>query len=119
MDDLKKVLMDMYNEFKNLDYVEYYQPYNHKSISLNGVDDYEDFFIDLNSLVQNDYSSNKSFGCCKTARKPYDKIVVAYLIILAHYGLLEASSDGDEDDWKAGHQIAKRFVPDCKITLKE
>lgn len=41
---------------------------------------------------------------CKTARKPYDTVVVACLAILKHYlkGLIVVSSDGCCEDWADG-----------------
>lgn len=41
------------------------------------------------------------FQFCKTARKPYDKAVVALLILANHHapGVWEISSDGDGEDW--------------------
>jgi hypothetical protein len=52
--------------------------------------------------------SENSFHFCKTARKPYDKVVVACLLILKrHLGdLIEVSSDGDCCDWWSGQIIA-------------
>ncbi|HEX5426548.1 MAG TPA: hypothetical protein VFW94_23575 [Candidatus Acidoferrales bacterium] len=42
-----------------------------------------------------------AFDCCKTARKPYDLVVCAALIVArAHAGpLIDVSSDGDLEDW--------------------
>lgn len=46
------------------------------------------------------YGSNK-WNFCKTARKPYDALVVTLLQLLSKFGLCEWDSDGyeDEDDF--------------------
>lgn len=50
-----------------------------------------------------------SSNFCKTARKPYDTVVVACLTILKHYlgDLIEISSDGCRNDWTEGVDFAK------------
>lgn len=42
------------------------------------------------------------FQFCKTARKPYDRVVVALLILANHHapGVWKISSDGDPDEWQ-------------------
>jgi len=49
------------------------------------------------------------FEFCKTARKPYDKYVVACLILAKfHFGdAIEISSDGDLEDWEDGLCLAQ------------
>ncbi len=44
------------------------------------------------------------FQFCKTAYKPYDKVVVAVLAVAAEHApdTIVVSSDGDKDDWQAG-----------------
>ena len=49
--------------------------------------------------------SSANFAFCKTARKPYDTIVVACLLVAKHHlgAAIEVSSDGDwEDEWLNG-----------------
>ena len=46
------------------------------------------------------------FGCCKTARKPYDEIVVGILDYANALGLLKFTSDGNPDDLAAGERLA-------------
>ena len=50
------------------------------------------------------------FNFTKTARKPYDTVVVACLIILKHYlgRSVEVSSDGARDDWQEGLKLVHR-----------
>jgi hypothetical protein len=65
----------------------------------NGPDlDHETFAI--NRVKQTD-----SWDFCKTARKPYDVVVTALLIILAHDYGFEVSSDGDAEEWEAGEKL--------------
>lgn len=60
--------------------------------------------------------SGKSF--CKTARKPYDVVVVACLCILKYRlgPLFSAGSDGCTLEWEAGAQLASRVL-DRKIKV--
>jgi hypothetical protein len=72
-------------------------------ITLNGQGpdmDHETFFISR--------GGHREF--CKTARKPYDVVVVACLTFLAaDYGF-EVSSDGDVEDWEAGVELAEKAL---------
>ena len=45
---------------------------------------------------------------CKTARKPYDAVVVALLVYGAELGGLTWSSDGDQPDHEAGYALLGR-----------
>ncbi len=56
---------------------------------------------------------------CKTARKPYDAVVVAILCYLETVwsGRCRASSDGDEDEWKDGLALARRALPERAAEL--
>jgi hypothetical protein len=52
---------------------------------------------------------------CKTARCPYDVVVVAMLEAAAQLGLLsEYSSDGDPLDLQQGRQLFYKVWPKCK-----
>ena len=71
--------------------------------------DYESFYVSLDD-------SHYKFGCCKTARKPYDIAVCLALLCLAdefgedfHY-----SSDGDIEDGEEGWGVAKRVFNQVK-----
>lgn len=51
----------------------------------------------------------KYWSFCKTARKPYDKFVVACLILAEELGIIEGwSSDGDDEDHIEGRELLKR-----------
>lgn len=76
---------------------------NRTHIIFNGVNEnsHETFCLSHNST---------DFGFCKTARKPYDKICQALLIIASHYNKhFEYSSDGDETDWEQVNKIMKDY----------
>lgn len=63
-------------------------------IMFNGVGEegHETFLLELKP---------KNFEFCKTARKPYDLLVCATLLLAEHHapGVLEISSDGDREEW--------------------
>lgn len=76
----------------------------------------EENYIGLNGTKENNewhesfYLSDKNdgFNFCKTARKPYDKVVVAILvaaIIQEVPGYKTISSDGDVNDWEEGIKL--------------
>ena len=56
--------------------------------------------------------NDRWFDFCKTARKPYDILVCASLLVLkAHLGdWLELSSDGTWDEWKPARALCKRVL---------
>lgn len=68
-------------------------------LSINGVGDesHETFIIRRKDLT---------WDFCKTARKPYDAVITAVLI-LARYTFpdFSVSSDGDWEDWSIGREI--------------
>lgn len=68
-----------------------------------GMDGHETMGIDRTSM---------SWDFCKTARKPYDTAVTAVLAYLdTVVGSLDATSDGDHEDWEAGIGLAKLALP--------
>ena len=76
-----------------------------EGIDFNGVEDdgHETMSIDRTSM---------SWDLCKTARKPYDTAVTAILAYLdTVVGSLQATSDGDREDWEAGVGLAKLALP--------
>ena len=78
---------------------------NEETIFFNGAGDdgHETFFIK---------PTGTDFEFCKTAYKPYDKIVTAVLaVIKEHAGdAIRVSSDGDEKDWQEGLAYAKKVL---------
>jgi len=69
-------------------------------IEFNGIGpaSHETFFIDRNDL-------GGRFAFCKTARKPYDAAVVALLSYMEGLGLIEFTSDGNNDDLEEGRRL--------------
>lgn len=55
---------------------------------------------------------NRAGGFVKTARKPYDTVIVACLAILQYRlgNAFKVSSDGDSSDWNAGIALASRVI---------
>lgn len=68
-------------------------------------------------ILREHFRDNPDFTFCKTARKPYDAVVVACLTVLQHRlkGAVKVASDGDAKDWETGVAIAKR-VTKLKLT---
>jgi len=77
-----------------------------------GSDAHEDFSLRAT------YKENlDEFNFCKTARKPYDVVVVACLLILKYHlkELIHVSSDGFSEDWQEGQELAQRFLKTREI----
>lgn len=76
-----------------------------KGIYFNGIgdDSYEGFYL-AKTIEEND-----DFEFCKTARQPYDVVVVACLIILNNYcsSVFQIESDGKKDEWKDGQKLVR------------
>lgn len=88
--DIRTILKDEYFNKINLDEL----LINRSDIMFNGLgeNEHETFYLN---------NKPTDFACCKTAKKPYDKLVQAVLIISCHYNPnFEFSSDGDFTDWK-------------------
>ena len=59
------------------------------------------------------------FAFCKTARKPYDDLVVACLVALKHhFPEVKVSSDGDDAEWRNGAwEPCTGGIPLCQTVL--
>ena len=70
--------------------------------------------------IREHFNENFEFNFCKTARKPYDLVVVACLSILKfHLGpAFEVSSDGDYHDWTDGVNFANKILRRSKNLIK-
>jgi len=94
---IKEIVDEAYKEgIIQKDYNEKKPPIvNEKEIIFNGVgeDGHETFYYSVNE--------RDSFHFCKTARKPYDEVVMKVLIVLAKYlPAIRVYSDGDfEEEW--------------------
>lgn len=86
---------------------------DHISFNGQGPDfDHETFYIPAKRELPYDGASPDRLGWafCKTARKPYDVVVVACLTFLqSDYGF-EVSSDGDVNEWEAGVKLAEEAL---------
>lgn len=75
-------------------------------VHLNGSrgNDHEDF------VLAEHVRQNVAFEFCETARKPYDVVVTAALIVLKHYlgSDIEVSSDGYAEEWMPGLLLATK-----------
>jgi hypothetical protein len=80
---------------------------NDNQISLNGVDDdsHESFVITRLRRTAMAYElegdadfTEGMFDFCKTARKPYDSVVVSILLYLNSFDNITVTSDGDDFD---------------------
>lgn len=83
-------------------------------IDFNGTGDlgHENFVLREHFSQCFDHPRRPGFNFCKTARKPYDRVVVACLATLKHYlgDLIDVDSDGDFDDWFDGVALAKEAL---------
>lgn len=67
-------------------------------------------------------NAESSFDFCKTARKPYDALVTACLLLIKEiYGdTVKVSSDGEWHEWRAGrHLYEKTFNVSPKFPFVE
>ena len=57
--------------------------------------------IKIGEFQKPDKGTGKYFDCCKTAFRPYDVAVTAFLIIAKHYlkDTIQIESDGEEEQW--------------------
>lgn len=65
-------------------------------IIFNGIGNagHETFYVERNTEA--------AFNCCKTARKPYDMVVMAVLLLMDHFApeVWRISSDGGRSEWQ-------------------
>ncbi len=74
-------------------------------VALNGVTEE----LEHESFIA-DFSGNGKWDFCKTAKKPYDVVVVASLIALEKLDIImEWTSDGDPQDHAKGHELFNKF----------
>lgn len=81
----------------------------------NGDEGHETFVLERKRRAKRDYEDaaeykrDGSFNFCKTARKPYDAVVTAVLLIAAHVApnAIKLSSDGENTDWARGLAMAQ------------
>lgn len=83
--------------------------------------DHETFLITAKRELPYDGANPDILGWsfCKTARKPYDVLVVATLAYLAQNWGFEIGSDGGPDDWVEGLKLASDVLGEdvpCPLT---
>jgi hypothetical protein len=100
---------------------------NVDEVRFNGIGDdgHETFYISRVDTPRA-WSEDKStvFGFCKTARKQYDALVTASLLLAHKYldGEIEISSDGSVGEWQDGVKLVNEKVGKLNgfwIELKE
>jgi len=79
---------------------------------------HETFVLCRKTWIQPDYRNDKQtlFSFCKTARKPYDLMVQACLILYKFYFKDDVSifSDGDDEDWSEAFKFIATALPHGK-----
>ena len=92
-------------------------------ILFNGVGDdgHETFVFTREVAEEPTYRKGEGdFQFCKTARKPYDEIVVACLIAASEMGVITWSSDGEgEDDYLTDGNALLREVIAAEVTAAD
>ena len=108
----KKEIGHMLSESKLVDKTA--KPDNFNGI---GEEAHETFWLPKTLREQtggDDFTKNNTyhFHFCKTARKDYDILVVASLVILKNNikDDIELSSDGDFEEWHEGMELAKKYT---------
>lgn len=83
----------------------------------------DDTYIIFNGIGNNGHETmvlqrdGKEFQFCKTARKPYGRVVTALLILADFHSpnTWLVTSDGEPDDWQEGLELARTVQPDCNL----
>jgi len=98
---------------------------NAEEINFNGsgADAHENVYFPKDFLT-GDYDSTdrheRHFSFCKTARKPYDEYVTAFLLLAKFYMKddIRINSDGDVSDWQEGIELVNKIF-EYDVSLKE
>ena len=94
-------------------YTAHTKPGQYGGIELNGKGDlgHESFTL-REHFKQNFEGFGNGFSFCKTARKPYDTVIVACLAILKYRlgNAITVSSNGSPGDWVNGVLLARRVI---------
>jgi hypothetical protein len=109
LNDCNRIIKAYYNEFGGLSgYSAHCKLNEYGGLKVNGkgCDAHEDF------TMREHFNENSGFNFCKTARKPYDIVVIACLSVLAHRlgHAFKVSSDGMPSDWLAGVKLARKIT---------
>lgn len=88
------------------------------SIAFNGENDENSAIDDSHEtfMLPRDY---REFNFCKTARKPYDLLVTASLIVANHFApdAYDIGSDGDQSDWFDGLEYARNTLGNYSLQI--
>lgn len=89
-------------------YAAFSAPGKYGGLDINGSKEYSH----ENFVLREHFNQNRGLEFCKTARKPYDTVVVACLIVLKHHlgEYIEVSSDGYSSEWYDGLELAKQVT---------
>ena len=76
--------------------------------------------LDHETFVLQRFNKEPLGNFCKTARKPYDLLVCATLILADHYApqCLDIGSDGGVDDWWPALEFVREHI-DASVTIPE
>ncbi len=89
------------------------------TLTLNGVgeESHEDFIFPQNTdpySLRHPHKDGYLWAFCKTARKPYDEVVCAILLVLKHHlgKQIRLASDGErnEDEWLPAEGLVKEVL---------
>lgn len=107
-----KIVVAYYKEYGGLSgYTAHSTPGQYGGLNVNGKgEDGHETFSMREHFRQNLEPGNWNF--CKTARKPYDLVVTACLIVLKHRlgDAFSVSSDGYKHEWIEGLQYARKVL---------
>lgn len=108
--ECSKIIRDYSKTFGGLSgFSAHCEPKLYGGLKVNGsarVGSCEDF------VMREHFNENEDFNFCKTERHPYDTVVTACLIVLAHRlgPYIEVSSDGRRDNWNDGLILARKVL---------
>lgn len=91
------------------------KPGQYGGLEVNGKGENAHESFDLREHFKQNIEADGAFGgsgFCKTARKPYDAVIVACLAVLKYRlgNAIQVSSDGRHSDWTDGVAFARRVL---------
>jgi len=114
--DCNKIIAAYYNKNKGTELsLSGYSAHsnNYGGINLNGKGELGHEAFNL----REHFKQNLGFNFCKTARKPYDIVVTACLVVLKYHlaNFIEVSSDGQNIDWIQGLNLAYESTDNIRL----